>query len=68
MVKEMRHQILTYGRDQVARLVKVFVLFGVGGHIGYLADVHEIFYVQLKLALYVSETSLDTYAMGCLPE
>lgn len=54
----MRHQILADGRNQVARLVEVFMFFGFRGHVGYLTDVYEIFYVQLKLIVYISDTSI----------
>ncbi len=37
---------------------KVFVLFGLWGHIGYLADDYEIFVMQFNLALHISGTSV----------
>lgn len=58
----MRHQILTYGREQVAWLVKVFVFLGLWGHIRYLADVYEIFDVQLELALHISEIPVSVFS------
>lgn len=64
----MRHQLFAYGRDQVARLVEVFMFSRFRGHIGYLTDVYEIFDVQFKLTLYISETSVGVFLLAYLNE
>lgn len=42
MVEEVRHQMLTYRRYEIAGLVQILIFSRFGWQIGYFADVDEV--------------------------